>query len=84
MKGVGDMKVFLHTRSQGTSDWENEIRTFERIPITGEYLSLSTDSPWYRVQLVLHTPFPCDCEAEVYAVEVDHMEVKGQAFSDMA
>ena len=78
------MKVFLHTRSQGKYDWENEFRDFARIPVVGEYLALYVTSPWYQVQLVVHTPFKCDCEAEVYAVEVDHSEVKKQAFKDAA
>ena len=77
------MKVFLHTRSDGMSDWKNEDRDFARIPNIGEYLSLSSDSPWYEVQLVVHTPFETSYDAEVFAVEVDHMEVKNQAFSDM-
>jgi hypothetical protein len=77
------MKVFLHTRSKGMFDWRNELRDFARIPVLGEYLAWDDSSPWYQVQLVVHTPFEqADCDAEVYAVEVDHNEVKRQAFQD--
>ena len=27
-----------------------------------------------------YTPFPCDCEAELFAVQVDQNEVKRQRF----
>lgn len=77
------MKVFLHVRSQGKHDWVNKFYDFARLPVKGEYIAIETSSPWYEVQLVVHTPFPCDCEAEVYAVEVDHMEAKKQAFNDV-
>jgi len=70
------MKVFLHTRDMGKFNWVNEIREFARIPIEGEYLALNSNSGWYKVQLVVHTPFECDCNAEVYAVKVDHNLVK--------
>lgn len=76
------MIVFLHTREKGSFEWINEIREFARIPIVGEYLALDVSSPWYQVQLVVHTPFECDCEAEVYAIEVDHNEVKRHALMD--
>ncbi len=77
------MRVFLHTRSEGKTDWKNENRDFARIPNTGEHLSLSSDSPWYEVQLVVHTPFDTDIEAEVYAVEVDHLEVMKRTLPDL-
>ena len=71
------MKVFLHTRDQGEFNWNNEHREFARIPVEGEYLTLHVTSEWYKVQLVVHTPFECQCNAEVYAVKVDHnLEMK--------
>lgn len=77
------MKVFLHTRSQGKRDWKNESREFGRLPVVGEYLALEWNSPWYQVQLVVHCPFEsADYEAEVYAVEVDHLEAQSRAFND--
>jgi hypothetical protein len=77
------MKVFLHTRSRGLFDWRNELRDFARIPVVGEYFAWDDSSPWYQVQLVVHTPFEqADCEAEVYAIEVNHNEVKRRVFYD--
>jgi hypothetical protein len=76
------MKVFLHTRSYGKLDWRNEDRDFARIPTIGEYLTRHVTSPWYQVQIVVHTPFECEFDAEVYAVEVDHLDIMDQAFHD--
>jgi hypothetical protein len=69
------MKVFLHTRSPQQRDWLNEPREFARIPVLGEYVAISGDSPWFKVELVVHTPFPCEFDAEVYAVAADHLAV---------
>jgi hypothetical protein len=76
------IQVFLHTRSPGKDDWRNEHRGFAQVPKVGEYLALSSESPWYEVQLVIHVPFEAQCAAEVYAVEVDHKAVKNEAFAD--
>lgn len=65
------MKVLLHTTSQGQDGWKDESCKCVRIPIAGEYLAPSSGSLWYQVQLVVHTPFSGDYEAEVYAVEAD-------------
>lgn len=75
------MKVFLHTRNIGEFNWINELREFARIPVEGEYLTLSSTSDWYKIQLVVHTPFECDCHAEVYAVKVDHDVVMKEALN---
>jgi hypothetical protein len=74
------MRVFLHTKSPEVASWEkNEFREFARIPVAGEYVTLHEKSDPYKVILVIHTPFPCDCDAEVYAVKVDHMKVQKEA-----
>jgi|HigsolmetaAR206D_1030411.scaffolds.fasta_scaffold35265_2 hypothetical protein len=75
------MKVFLHTRSPQQRDWVNEGRDFARIPSVGEYVATSGDGPWFQVELVVHTPFPCDFHAEVYAVAVDHLDVLRKALA---
>lgn len=69
------MKVFLHTRSPKQRDWLNEKGEFARIPAVGEYVAISSDSPWFKVELVVHTPFPCEFDAEVQAVAADHLDV---------
>ncbi|MEG4185187.1 hypothetical protein QUA32_25895 [Microcoleus sp. Pol14D6] len=70
------MKVFFHTRSPQERGWSNnEKREFARIPIVWEYVTTAINSPWFCVQLVVHTPFDCEFDAEVYAVAVDHNEV---------
>ncbi len=69
------MKVFFHTRTPQQRDWLNEERDFARIPTVGEYVATSSGSSWFRVELVVHTPFPCDFDAEVYAVAADHLAV---------
>ncbi|MBV6690339.1 hypothetical protein KV692_21430 [Xanthomonas euvesicatoria pv. physalidis] len=72
------MKVFMHTRSPQRRDWLNEEREFGRIPMIGEYVAMSEDA-WFKVELVVHTPFACEFDAEVYAVGVDHLEVVREA-----
>ncbi|WP_338708442.1 hypothetical protein [Paenibacillus amylolyticus] len=71
-------KVFVHTHTAQDSDWENDYYEFSRVPIEGEVFALSSDSPWYEVELVVHTPFEKGLAAEVYAVEVDHNKIMKQ------
>jgi hypothetical protein len=75
-------KASLHVRSPGKRGWSNTDIEFVRLPIVGEYVATSSDSPWYRVELVVHCPFGAVYVAEVYVVEVDHAEVMKQAFSE--
>jgi hypothetical protein len=63
--------VFLHVHSPGKSDWENQSFNFGRVPTEGEYITIASDSEWYKVELVLHTPFSEEMCAEVYAIKVD-------------
>jgi hypothetical protein len=63
--------VFLHLHSRGKSDWENQKFDFGRVPVEGEYITVASDSEWYQVELVLHTPFSEEMCAEVYAIKVD-------------
>lgn len=79
----GMTRVFLHTRSPGKYNWTNEFRDFARVPVFGEYIATSSSSEWYRVQVVVHTPFPCDCDAEVFAVEVPHSEALKVGLADI-
>ncbi|APR13468.1 conserved hypothetical protein [Xanthomonas citri pv. citri] len=71
------MAVF-YTNPCRPSDWLNEEREFGRIPMIGEYVAMSEDA-WFKVELVVHTPFACEFDAEVYAVGVDHLEVVREA-----
>jgi hypothetical protein len=67
--------VWLHTKSTSNSQWASEgKRLFSRIPEVGECVALTVDSHWYKVTLVVHCPFKeADCDAEVYAIKVDHV-----------
>jgi hypothetical protein len=78
------MKVSLSMRSQGKYDWKNQIHELEQVPRAGEYVALGPDSPWYVVQLVVHTPYRQDCQAEAYMVEVDRDQAKHQALHGKA
>lgn len=68
-------KVFVHLHSDGESDFSNQFHIFERLPIEGEYLTISDDSEWYQVEMVVHTPFSEQMCAEIFAVQVNHNEV---------
>ena len=66
-------KVFLHTKDSKDDDWNNnEFREFSRIPLLNEYIALDSNSEWYQIQLVVHCPFECSCDAEIYAIKVDY------------
>ncbi|WP_406945747.1 hypothetical protein ACJA3J_05725 [Halobacillus sp. SY10] len=69
-------KVFLHIHDEGESNWENLYYDFGRVPTESEFLATSNDSEWYKVELVVHTPFSAELEAEVFAVKVSQREVK--------
>lgn len=64
--------VFLHLHDEGHANWNNIYFDFERIPVVGEYVTIKSDGDWYKVEMVVHTPFSKDMCAEVYAVKVDH------------
>jgi hypothetical protein len=74
------MQVLVRMRSQGKYDWRSEVHELARLPMTGEYLAFGADSPWYLVQVVVHTLYAHPTEAEVYAVQVSSETVKHQAF----
>jgi hypothetical protein len=65
---VVTMKIFLHTRSPHQRDWLNEKHEFACIPAVGEYVAISSDSPWFKIEVVIYTLFPCEFDDEVYAV----------------
>ncbi|HDK7194954.1 TPA: hypothetical protein PTV74_003262 [Clostridium botulinum] len=68
--------VFLHIKNHEDVEWNNnEFKEFERIPMLNEYIVPNEGSEWYKVKLVVHCPFECSCDAEVYATKVDHNEV---------
>lgn len=74
-------KVFVHTQSgKGKSDWKNDSREFLRLPVVGEYFALSSTGEWFQVDLVVHCPFDGQYAAEVFGTQIDHLEVKKEAF----
>ena len=54
-----------------------EEHILDAVPRIGEHVIVATEGPWLEVQAVVHIPrnLKIDCDAEVYAVEVDHLEV---------
>lgn len=69
-------KVFVHTQSEkGKRDWSNEGRDFLRLPVVGEYFTLSFDGEWHIVDLVVHCPFESEYDAEIYGTKVNHLEI---------
>ena len=58
------MKIFLHTRSYGKTDWKNESREVRRLPVVGEYVALA-ENDLYQVQAVVHCAFEATYEGEV-------------------
>jgi hypothetical protein len=76
------MHVFLHLRRKGLQTTDNEVRDFVQIPGLGEYVSLETTPAYFLVKVVIHTPHGGDIDAEVFAVEVDHLDALKPAFED--
>lgn len=66
--------VFLHLHDEGEAKWLNKYSDFVRIPVEGEYFAIEYDGPWYKVELVVHTPFSFEMCAEVYAMKVDNLK----------
>jgi hypothetical protein len=72
------MKVFLHTRTPGQTDsWNNTSEEFDQVPAVGEHVCRAYDGSWFAVRAVVHLPKSAATpyDAEVYAVEVDHVAV---------
>ncbi|HID0768099.1 TPA: hypothetical protein ACXDAZ_002629 [Clostridium botulinum] len=68
--------VFLHIKNEEDIEWNNnKFKEFERIPVLNEYIVPEEGQQWYQVKLVVHCPFKCSCDAEVYATKVDQTEV---------
>jgi hypothetical protein len=76
------MLARVHIRKRGEYAIGGERRYFARLPVVGEFLAMNIDGQWYQVELVIHCPFPCGWKAEIYAVQVDHHEIKAQVFAD--
>ena len=77
------MRVFFHYRSFGQGNWTNIELEVAQIPAVGEYVTLQPNSPWYKVQIVIHLAFEDrNLDGEVFAVETDHMEEQHQAMPD--
>ncbi|BAU27953.1 hypothetical protein DFP93_10128 [Aneurinibacillus soli] len=70
------IKIIFHIHDRGEDNWRHESLEFATLPSVGEYVTTGLRSPWYRVELVVHTPFPCESDAEVYAVKVDYNEIQ--------
>lgn len=66
--------VFLHLHNEGEADRLNKYSDFVRIPVEGEYFAIEHDGEWYKVELVVHTPFSSEMCAEIYAVKVNHQK----------
>ena len=72
------MKVFLHTRPPSDAgDWLNTSEEFDQVPAVGEHVCRTSDASWAEVFAVVHLPKSAKTEydAEVYAIEVNHIEV---------
>lgn len=72
------MKVYLHTRTAGDTDWENTLEDFEQIPRVGDIISRKAgDDPWHRVELVVWIAEGAvsDCQVEIYGVTVNALDV---------
>jgi hypothetical protein len=71
------IRLHIYDDSQGNKEEAISSPPVAYIPRVGEYLKLSPESPWYKIQLVVHNLYPgetVDIEAEVYAERVERTE----------
>lgn len=76
------MKILVHTKHEGQSQWHSRYQEFVRLPVVGEYIAEHSASDWYRVGVVVHTCYSDGNDAEVFAVKVDSHKALQQAFSN--
>lgn len=77
------MRVFFHYRSHGENVWNATELDMAQVPVIGEYVKLNATSPWYKVQIVVYTPFEGSTSAcEIFAVETDRVEEQLRAMPD--
>ena len=74
------MKVLVHTRHEGQVEWHSRLQSFVRLPVVGEFIAEQTGSDWYRVGVVVHTPYTEEYDAELYALKTDERSEMGKAF----
>ena len=76
-----DTIVLVFFKDEAGTDWQNDTRNFDRVPVAGEYLALSRDGAWYEVKAVVHMAFPLDYDAELYCVKVEDRLALRQSFA---
>jgi hypothetical protein len=77
------VRVLVHTRNPGQNKCEHELRELATVPQVDDHVLMKAGSTaWYKVQLVVHTAFPYECDAEVWAVAVEHVDAQKKAMPD--
>jgi len=74
------MKVLVHTKHVGQTQWHSRYQDFVRLPVIGEYIAEHSTSDWYRIGIVVHTAYSDENDAEVFAVKVDTRKELEKAF----
>lgn len=70
--------TFVHVHSPGKHDYQNSPWDFPQVPCAGEYVALKSAGEWHRVELVVHCAFTAEYQAEIWVVEVNHLDaIKG-------
>ncbi|MEM1308414.1 MAG: hypothetical protein AAF892_18800 [Cyanobacteria bacterium P01_D01_bin.71] len=72
-------KCRLFLREKNTLEWKEGlgVHSFGRVPVVGEYISLSSQGSVYRVTHVHHTGFNRNHIAELYVVGADDIQIVG-------
>jgi hypothetical protein len=77
------MRVFFHYRSPDDDVWTATELDMAQVPVVGEYVTLHANSPWYKVQIVVYTPFEGSRTAcEIFAVKTDQATEQRRAMPD--
>ena len=73
------VKCMLFLRDKNTLERKEGlgVHSFGRVPVVGEYISLSSEGGVYKVTHVHHTGFSSNHAAELYVVEADDIQIVG-------
>lgn len=74
--------ALVFVKAAGDDVWTNDSVNFDRVPVVGEYFTMSRDGDWYEVKAVVHMAFPLDYDAEIYALKVDDKLALRRSFGE--
>ena len=63
-------KVLVHYKRSPDDEFNNLFNEFAQVPAVGEYIALTLNSEWLRVDTVVHRTLGSGYDAEVYSTPI--------------